>query len=332
MVLAWGWLDAASLAGRRRGKPATSLMRRITRRASTSGAKENPSPPDCAPLKRRLRRLRTANVIALVLLLIGYAKSGQADPAALLVELDGQTRHFSAVELLANPATHTLEIPHDPAYGRSMRYQAIPLLELMLGLRNDATDTIEARASDGFVSQLPWSLVESAARGGAVAWIAIEDPAHPWPSLAGKSFSAGPFYLVWEHPEHSGVTSEQWPYALASLTGVSDPLRRWPQLSIADSVPADDPFRRGQAVFLVQCLPCHRLLGAGEGDQGPDLGLPMAATAYMTHAGLKALLRNPAAVRNWPQRQMPGFDPETLPDPDIDAVIAYLARITELRR
>jgi mono/diheme cytochrome c family protein len=275
---------------------------------------------------------KAAIAATLGLLLIGHAKLGHADPATLSIELDGQTRNFSAAELLANPATQTLEVPRDPSYGQSMHYRAVPLLELMQGLRNDTTDTIEARASDGFVSQLPWSLVQHAESGGAVAWIAIEDPAHPWPNLPGKSVSAGPFYLVWKHPERSGLTSEQWPYALASLTGVSDPLRRWPQLSIGASVPADDPSRRGQAVFLVQCLPCHRLYGAGEGDKGPDLGLPMSATAYLTQAGLKALLRDPAAVRNWPQRQMPSFDLGTLPDADIDAVIAYLARIAGQQR
>jgi mono/diheme cytochrome c family protein len=52
----------------------------------------------------------------------------------------------------------------------------------------------------------------------------------------------------------------------------------------------------------------------------------------MTQAGLKALLRNSSAVRNWPQRQMPSFDADTLPDTDIDAVIAYLTRITEQRK
>jgi mono/diheme cytochrome c family protein len=279
-----------------------------------------------------MRRLRTTNLIALALLFISHATSSQAEPATLSIELNGQTRHFSAAELLANPATRALEIPRDPAYGQSMRYLAVPLRELMLGLRNDATDTIEARATDGFVSQLPWNLIEQAASGGAVAWIAIEDPAHPWANLPGKSFSAGPFYLVWEHPERAGVTPEQWPYALASLTGASDPLRRWPQLSVGAAVPADDASRRGQAVFLVQCLPCHRLYGAGAGDKGPDLGLPMPATAYLTQAGLKALLRNPAAVRTWPQQQMPGFDADMLPDTDIDAVIAYLTRIGEQQR
>jgi mono/diheme cytochrome c family protein len=270
--------------------------------------------------------------MALALLVVGFAAPADAAPASLSIEFDGQTRHFSAAELLANPATQTLEIPRDASYGHAMRYRAIPLRELWLGLRTDVTDTIEARASDGFVSQLPWSLVDPAATGGAVAWIAIEDPAHPWPNFPDKSYSAGPFYLVWEHPERSGVTSEQWPYALASLTGVSDPVRRWPQLSLGADVPAGDPSQHGQAVFLVQCLPCHRLYGAGAGDKGPDLGLPMPATVYLTPAGLKALLRNPAAVRTWPQQQMPAFDADTLPDADIDAVIAYLTRITEQRR
>jgi mono/diheme cytochrome c family protein len=274
-------------------------------------------------------RLRKAKAILLALLLIGSVTAAQADPATLSIEVGGQAQRFSAAELLASPATRTLDIPRDPSYGKPMLYRAIPLLELMHGLPTGTTDVIEARASDGFASQLPWHLVEQGASGGAVAWIAIEDPAHPWPNVPGKSISAGPFYLVWEHPERSGLASEQWPYALVSLTGVSDPLRRWPQLSVDAKVPADDPSRRGQAVFLVQCLPCHRLYGAGAGEQGPDLGRPMPATVYMTRTGLKALLRDPAAVRHWPQQQMPAFDSDTLPDVDIDAVIAYLTRITE---
>jgi mono/diheme cytochrome c family protein len=79
---------------------------------------------------------------------------------------------------------------------------------------------------------------------------------------------------------------------------------------------------------MSQCLPCHRLSGAGEGTLGPDLGLPMPAIAYFTDAGLKKLIRNPTAVRTWPQQQMPPADPATLPDADIDAVIAYLRVIS----
>ncbi|MGH6882494.1 MAG: cytochrome c, partial [Hypericibacter sp.] len=206
-------------------------------------------------MRKHLRSRTAIGLLALAMLLVAHARAGLAEPAPLSIELDGQTRAFSAAELLANPATQMLEIPRDVSYGQPMRYRAVPLRALLLGLRTDAADTLEARASDGFVSQLPWTLVAPAAAGGAVAWIAIEDPAHPWPNLPDKSYSAGPFYLVWEHPEQSGVTPEQWPYALVSLKGVSDPVRRWPQLSIGADVPADDPSRHGQAVFLVQCLP-----------------------------------------------------------------------------
>jgi hypothetical protein len=66
-----------------------------------------------------------------------------------------------------------------------MQYQAIPLLDLLQGLPA-ATHTLEARATDGFASQLPWTLIAHGASGGAVAWIAIEDPARPWPHLKGK--------------------------------------------------------------------------------------------------------------------------------------------------
>src|SRR5262249_2741944 len=139
------------------------------------------------------------------------------------------------------------------------------LLDLLHGLPTAGISTLEARAKDGFVSEIPWNLVARGASGNAVAWIAIEDPHHPWPHLQGKPYSAGPFYLVWQNPELSGVASEQWPFALMSLTSVPDPLHRWPQLSIGATVPKDHPAWRGQAIYMSQCLPCHRLRGAGEG-------------------------------------------------------------------
>jgi hypothetical protein len=52
----------------------------------------------------------------------------------------------------------------------------------------------------------------------------------------------------------------------------------------------------------------------------------MPAVSYLTDAGLKQLIRNPAAVRTWPRQQMP---PTALADADIDAVIAYLRLISK---
>jgi len=206
-----------------------------------------------------------------------------------------------------------------------MKYRAVPLLPLMSV--STAFDTIEARAADGFVSQIPLELVEKGGRGGARAWIAIEESAAPWPVLPGKTASAGPFYLVWENPERSDIGSEQWPYQLASLTAVESPAHRWPQMVVDASLPEHSPARRGQAVFTTQCLPCHRMKGAGAGDVGPDLGQPMNPTQYLTRQGLRDLVRNPKAVRTWPQMAMPGFDETMLREADLDALIAYLAHM-----
>jgi mono/diheme cytochrome c family protein len=270
---------------------------------------------------RYFRRLRAVLLAALLLMMGIHASSAQVETPILQIQIGAEKRQFSVAELLANPAARPIEIARDASYPRPMRYQAVPLLDLLHGLPTAGISTLEARAKDGFVSEIPWRLLAHRKPGYSLPWIAIENPQHPWPRLDGKPYSAGPFYLVWENPELSGVTSEQWPYALVSLTSVFDPLHRWPQLSIGANVPKNHPAWRGQAVYIAQCLPCHRLRGAGEGTVGPDLGQPMPAVAYFTEAGLKKLIRDPAAVRSWPQQQMP---PTDLSDSDIDAVIAYL--------
>lgn len=77
-------------------------------------------------------------------------------------------------------------------------------------------------------------------------------------------------------------------------------------------------------MFISNRLSCHRVGGNGEGTVGPDLLRPMPAVTYLTERGLRALIRNPTAVRHWPAQQMPAFDATTIPDGDSDPVIAYL--------
>jgi hypothetical protein len=101
----------------------------------------------------------------------------------LTISIGTEARRFTASELLARRDAVELTIPADVSYGRAMKYRAVPLLPLVSV--GPAFDTIEARAADGFVSQIPLALVEKGAAGGAKAWIAIEDPGAPWPvSLA----------------------------------------------------------------------------------------------------------------------------------------------------
>lgn len=263
--------------------------------------------------------------ILMVLGLLACCLVPQAAADTLTLSFGDKDRKFTTDALLARRDAATITIPDDVSYGRTMTYRAVPLLDLLGPEADTPFDTIEARATDGFVSQIPFDLVRKGVSGDSVAWIAIDDPKDPWPNVPGKDISAGPFYLVWEHPQRSGVTSEQWPFALSALKGVESPEQRWPQMAVAASVPADAPARRGQTVFIKQCLPCHRMKGAGEGDMGPDLGQPMNPTQYMTEKGLRALIRNPKAVRTWPEQQMTGFDETMLSDADLDDPIAYLA-------
>ena len=217
--------------------------------------------------------------VVIALLACGAARAG-AD--TLTVSFGGTPKTYAAAELLARPDAATITVPDDVSYKRAMTYRAVPLLALLGGKPDPAFDTLEARAADGFVSQIPMSLVEKGANGGSVAWVAVEDTAQPWPPLPGKDVSAGPFYIVWEHPERSKVGTELWPYQTVAVAGVEFPAHRWPQMAVDAALPADDPARLGQRVFTTQCMPCHRMKGAGAADVGPDLGQPMNPTQYLT--------------------------------------------------
>jgi len=51
-------------------------------------------------------------------------------------------------------------------------------------------------------------------------------------------------------------------------------------------ISADAPARRGEEVFVTQCIPRHRLNGGSASEIGPDLGQSVAVTDYMTEAGV----------------------------------------------
>jgi mono/diheme cytochrome c family protein len=271
------------------------------------------------------------NLKALAAIAVSLGCAGDLPAAlpapALTVTVGGTTQRFTAAQLAARRDAATIEVPRDVSYFRAMRYRAVPLRALLAGTGRDKADTIEFRATDGFVAQIPRALID----GRAVPWLAIEDPAHPWPALPGKRVSAGPFYLVWRGAERGGVSSEQWPYAIVAVTAVASPVQRWPKLAVAATLPPNAAARRGQAVFFANCLSCHRLAGNGEGVAGPDLLAPVPATKRFTDAGLRAQVRHPAAPRAGARARMPAFAPSAIGDADLDALIAYLHHLAARR-
>jgi mono/diheme cytochrome c family protein len=275
----------------------------------------------------------TARLLAAALLAIITAQSAAAQSPTITVTGPSSSRTFTQKALLANPAIRSVTVA-DPVYRRTMTYRAIPLAELLKGTGIGPGDYLQARATDNFSVAIPGRLAGSTDTAQVEAFLAIDDPAAPWPAIPGKpdKASAGPFYIVWRRAPSVQISPEYWAYRLAALTVTDSPLKRWPGLAVGADVPAGDPIRTGLDRFVALCVACHRFNGEGEGDQGPDLGRPMNVTEYFQIPALKKLIRNPASVRQWPEQKMPGFDQAALSDSDLDAIVDWLAYKAKQRR
>jgi mono/diheme cytochrome c family protein len=270
------------------------------------------------------------NKIALVQAMLLLFTSFPAMAAALLVDT-GTPATLTTEALLAMSSAATIQVPDDVTYHRTMTYRAVPLRSLP-GVRALPADAeLQISATDGFVTNLPAALVRDDSGHGATPWLAIELHDKPWPRTS-KGTDIGPFYLVWINPGASGVMSEQWPYQINAIRAVASRTAKWPQLAVDDSVPANSPVRRGQALVATQCMVCHRINGAGDASVGPDLNRPHNPTEYFQAWALRAYIRDPKSIREWSGMKMPGFDKANLSDPDLDAIIAYLGYMGHRRK
>jgi mono/diheme cytochrome c family protein len=98
---------------------------------------------------------------------------------------------------------------------------------------------------------------------------------------------------------------------------------RRPALAVDPGLPDIDSIRGGQTLYVVQCLPCHKLNGAGSSDLGLDLNQPMNATEYDPRA-TRADPPPEIGSSPWPGQRMMGLPPDLLSDHEIDLIIAYL--------
>jgi mono/diheme cytochrome c family protein len=240
--------------------------------------------------------------------------------AELTVDLGHGARTYSTSQLLARADVRDITIPADVAFKRSMHYRAVPLRALLVGVQPG--EHLQFVATDGFAAEIDSTLLLNT--HGAQAWLAIEDSAKPWPTLAENHGSAGPFYLVWTQPQAGHISPEQWPYQLATIRQLSSVAERFPAIVPDPSLPADSPVQRGFTVFQHTCLACHTLNGEGDARLGPDLNIPHNPTEYLGVELLRAYIRDPQSLRRWPQAKMQGFDTQAMSDADLDAVLAYL--------
>lgn len=242
-----------------------------------------------------------------------------AGAAELRIELGHGAKTWSTAQLLARADAATMAIPADVVFHRPMRFRAVPLLALLPGLR--AGQHLQFVAADGFTAEIPATAILN--HQGSQAWLAVEDPAQPWPAPAENASDAGPFYLVWTNPQAAHIGPEQWPYQLVAIHALSGVDVRFSSIVPAADAGAD--VRHGFGVFKRTCFACHTLNGQGDSKLGPDLNLPYNPTEYLRADLLRGFIRNPQSLRNWPQAKMHGFPTQqALSDRDLDAVLAYL--------
>lgn len=258
----------------------------------------------------------------LLLLCLSLALPLLTHAAELKLELAGGSRSWSSEQLLNHPQAQQVEIPGDVSYKRSMHYRAVPLAELLEGVQPD--DHLQAVALDGFAAELPAAPLLSTQ--GARAWLAVEDPAQPWPRLSKNKPSAGPFYLVWQNPEAAQIGPEQWPFQVSTFRLLAPVAQRFPALLPAADASAE--VRAGFAVFQKNCLACHRLNDAGDSQFGPDLNIPHNPTEYFSGDFLRQFIRDPQSLRRWPQGRMPGFSEKTLSPINLEKLIKYLKHMS----
>lgn len=244
-----------------------------------------------------------------------------ARAAELRIDLGHGPKVWTTAQLLASKDARDVAVPDDVAFRRAMHYRAVPLRALLPGLRAD--EHLQFVARDGFVAEIPAATILSGQ--GAEAWIAVEDPTHPWPALAENHAGAGPFYLVWTRPKAGHISPEEWPFQLASIRALQGVDARFPAIVPDSSLAADSEVRRGFDVFKRTCFACHTLNGEGDSKLGPDLNIPHNPTEYIRADLLRAYIRNPQSLRRWPEARMTGYPTtDMLSDADLDAVLAYL--------
>lgn len=271
---------------------------------------------------------RAAAAIGCTLALIGAAPAHAEDAATLTITAGAQQKTLTRDALLKDRRLASVTVDDDN-YKRRMTFKAIPMAALLAGLPASPDGSATTAATDGYVSHLPLGLLLADRADGPRAWLAVENPAKPWPKLKGQDI--GPFRLIWTVPKSARqadatvrITESLWTWAIARIDLGGTAAERFAAIRPAEGEPADGPVMRGFAVFQRVCFSCHSMNRAGDANLGPDLNVPYNPVEYLGDDKLSKLIRNPQALRWWPGSKMSSIDEKTLSDAELKDLLAYL--------
>ncbi|SDD46590.1 Cytochrome c [Cupriavidus sp. YR651] len=252
------------------------------------------------------------------------ASSASAEPVTLVISADTQQRSWTVDALLKDRRLTNVTV-EDENLKRRLTFRAIPVAALLRGMPVAADATATTAASDGYVSHLPMRLLLADSADAPRAWLAVENPARPWPRLKGQSI--GPFRLIWTLPSGhaaSVVNESLWTYNIVRINITASPAERFAAIRPAADQPADGPVMRGFTTFQRVCFSCHSMNKVGDAHLGPDLNVPYSPVEYLGDDKLVKLIRDPQSLRWWPDARMSAIDEKTLSEADLKDLLLYL--------
>ncbi|MCY3750540.1 MAG: cytochrome c [Gammaproteobacteria bacterium] len=257
----------------------------------------------------------------------------------LTIETYDEKYTYPTAELLAREDIETVTIKDVSAYPRqSMTFRALKTAYLLRDIPIDGNSRVEFVARDGFTANLDPAVLLDTSAGSATAYLAIEDPARPWPPYAHHMTpdeptdeTAGPFYLFWLNPELSDIRREEWPFKFNRIIVKSSLRENYPEIFPDATVADSELINAGFEVFIKNCFSCHQVNRAGHGAMGPDLNYPLSPTEYFREGMLKRFIRDPQSIRHNPATTMGAFPESIISDDELDHLLVYLEHMAELR-
>lgn len=210
---------------------------------------------------------------------------------------------------LQNLPLEAIEMDYSRAYpNKKMAYQSLKLCDFLQRYQIKPTSILEFVAKDHFSVLIPAHKVLNCKKNESIAYLAIE-PDKKWPILFNHTnTTAGPYAVIWTHPERSYISDEYWVW---SVTKIIEHQRI--NESMVISAPTNIPQKikkrilNGYHVYVSHCSSCHTIKYIGKATIGPDLMYPKSIFDYYPATKqLKQFIRNPESVRKIPNARMSG--------------------------
>jgi mono/diheme cytochrome c family protein len=231
---------------------------------------------------------------------------------------------FSQKELRSYPALTQITINNDRAYpNKTLHHHAIPLCKLLASFNVGESDIVELIAQDNFHVYVPSAKIMDCSKNASMAMLAIE-PESKWQVINNHTgTTAGPFEVIWLHPERSYISNEYWAWSVVAI-------KISPKLDyknvLAPPKTKNPSLTKGYNLYISHCEGCHTLNHEGKSLIGPDLNCPKNPWDYYPKISiLKKFIREPKSVRTLPKGRMSGSDVESLSENDLNDLIKFFA-------